>query len=111
MMFEASGDRIGPPEVPPVEREGVRYAQAADGRALGHAQQCGVLEATDARTGAALWSLVVYGNQADPALEADVQWVYFQSMAFDGAGRLRIENEDGQAFLVDVDTRTVKAAP
>jgi hypothetical protein len=108
MMFKRSGDRTAPPAVPDVVRDGVRYAQAGDGRQLGYTQMCGVLLATTEASGAQLWTLPVYGNEIDASLEADVQWVYFRSMAFDADGQLRIENERGKVFLVDVETRTVK---
>lgn len=109
MMFQRSGDRIAPPKVADVVRDGVRYAQAGDGRQLGYQQMCGVLVATDEASGQQLWTLPVYGNEIDPQLEADVQWVHFRSMAFDPDGQLRIENERSKVFLVDVHARTVKA--
>jgi hypothetical protein len=52
----------------------------------------------------------VYRTKIDPKLETDVQWRFFTSMAFDSNGRLRITNEAGQSFLVDVAARTVTAA-
>lgn len=100
-------DRVAPPVVPPVVRDGVRYAQAEDGRALGHDQVGGVLVATAADGGQRLWTLVVYDNRTQPDREADVQWRFFKSMAFDADGRLRIVNEASKTFLVDVKTRTV----
>jgi hypothetical protein len=77
MIFESSADRAPPPEVPPVERDGVRYEQAEDGRDVGVDQAGGVLVATEAGSGKRLWTLAVYGNPIDPKLEADVQWIYF----------------------------------
>jgi len=100
-------DRLPPPEVPPLVREGVTYAQAEDGRKEGLAQVSGVLLASDAISGKLLWALAVYPTEADPKLEADVQWVFFRSMAFDPDGRLRVVNEAGKTFLVDVKGRTV----
>jgi len=105
-----SADRLPPPEVPPVERDGVRYAQAEDGRAVGADQVGGVLVASSVATGQRLWTLVVYANPVEPGHEADAQWVFFKSMAFDPDGRLRIVNEANQAFLVDVRERTVVPA-
>ncbi len=110
MMFHSSADREAAPPVPPVERAGVRYAQAEDGREHGLAQAGGVLLASDAASGALLWTLQVYAEEADAALEGDVQWVFFTSMAFTADGHLRIVNEAGQAFLVDVARRQVLAA-
>jgi hypothetical protein len=105
-----SADRLPPPEVPPVERNGVRYLQAPDGRKAGQDQEHGVLVAVDPASGKQLWSLVVYPNVPRPDLEEDAQWIFFSAMSFDADGRLRIENEAGKIFLVDVNTRTVTAA-
>jgi hypothetical protein len=106
-----NADRLPPPAVPPVVRDGVRYAQAPDGRAAGVPQVGGVLVASDAATGKRLWALAVYHAGIDPKMEADAQWVFFRSMAFDGDGRLRIVDEAGRAFLVDVQQHTVSPAP
>ncbi|WP_374595335.1 hypothetical protein [Aquabacterium sp.] len=110
MDLESSADRLPPPEVPPVERDGVRYAQAEDGHAVGVDQMGGVLVATSASNGQRLWTLSVYGNPLDPKQEADAQWLFFESMAFDPDGRLRIVNEAGQAYLVDVQARRATPA-
>lgn len=111
MIFESSDDRVAPPEVAPVERDGVRYAQAENGHDVGLDQVSGVLVATDVASGKRLWSLAVYSNPDDPKLEADVQWVYFTSMFFDPDGRLRITNEEGKVFLVDVKARKAIRVP
>ncbi|WP_295376986.1 hypothetical protein [uncultured Pseudacidovorax sp.] len=100
------GDRIAPPVVPPVSRNGVRYAQAADGRSLGWSQVGGVLEAIDEASGKRLWSLPVYRQAADSQREADVQWVFFRSMRLQPDGTLLIENEDGEQYQVDVEQRS-----
>ena len=111
MDFEQPAeDRLPPPEVPPVERGGVRYEQATDGHSVGANQVGGVLVAADAKTGAHLWTLIVYGNPVDPKMEADAQWLFFTRMAFDADGMLRITNEAGKSFLVDVTARSVKPA-
>jgi hypothetical protein len=39
-----------------------------------------------------------------------VQWVYFAAMSVDADGLLRILNEAGETFLVDVDKRQVVAS-
>lgn len=110
MIIESSADRLPPPDVPPVVRDGVRYAQAEDGRDVGLSQVGGVLVASAADTGKQLWTLAVYGNAIDPMLEADAQWLYFSSMAFDPDGRLRIVNEAGDTYLVDVRARKAARA-
>jgi hypothetical protein len=107
MDLESSADRLPPPEVPPVVRDGVRYAQAEDGHDVGIDQVGGVLVASSASDGQRLWTLSVYGNPLDPKQEADAQWLFFESMDFDPDGRLRIVNEAGQSYLVNVRTRQV----
>lgn len=111
VLRSGQADRIAPPVVPPVERDGIRYAQADDGRSLGWKQVGGVLVATEVATGKPLWSLPVYTREVDPKLEADVQWVFFKSMAFAPSGELLIENESGQRYLVNVQQKTVSPAP
>jgi hypothetical protein len=110
MLIETSEDRLPPPEVPPVEQGGVRYAQAKDGRDVGAAQVGGVLVATDIASGKQLWTLPVYANAIDKKMEADAQWLFFTAMRFDPDGRLRITNEAGKTFLVDVKARSVVPA-
>lgn len=110
MIFSSTEDRLGPPDVPPVTREGVTYAQADDGRDMGHDQAGGVLVASDGATGKPLWTVAVYAVPFDPALEQDAQWVYFTELDFASDGRLRIVNEEGHVFFVDVTTREVTTA-
>lgn len=110
MTDQPAADRLPPPDVPALVRDGVRYAQAEDGRDLGFAQITGVLVATRADGGERLWALAVYRDPHDPRLEADAQWIRFTAMAFTPDGRLRISDEAGRTFLVDVTARTVSAA-
>ncbi len=103
MEIKSSADRLGPPDVPPVYHDGVVYSQDEDGSG-------GMLIASDEDSGKPLWTLQVYDVKIDKALEADAQWVFFAAMTLDPDGRLRIVNEAGQTFLVDVKIRKVSAA-
>ncbi len=103
MEFNSSADRLGPPDVPPVYHGGIVYSQDDDGPG-------GILVASDEDSGKQLWTLTVYDTKIDPSLEADVQWVFFAAMTLDPDGRLRIVNEAGKTFLVDVRTRKVVEA-
>jgi hypothetical protein len=103
-------DLLAPPVVPAVVRGGVSYAQAEDGRSVGAAQSRGVLVASDTASGHRLWTLAIYAAPVQAGQEADAQWVFFKTMAFDPDGRLRVVNEAGKAFLVDVEHRTVARA-
>jgi hypothetical protein len=108
MSRERSSSRPAPAAVAPVSRDGVRYEQVMNGLSLGLGTLTGNLAAYDAKSGERLWTLSVYATAVDDRREADVQAVYFSTMEFDGAGKLKIVNERGDAFLVDVKARTVK---
>jgi hypothetical protein len=95
-------DRGPPPEVPALVRDGVRYAQADPERDAGLPQASGVLVVSDDASGKRLWTLAVYNEGADAKTGADARSVFFRSMAFDADGRLRIVNESGRAYLVDL---------
>ena len=99
-------DRGQPPEVPPIVRDGVRYAQGEDGRDPGLPQASGMLVVSDDFSGKRLWTLAVYTEGADARRTPDARWVFFKSMLFDADGRLLIVDEDGRSFLVDVKRRT-----
>lgn len=104
-----SASRLPPAKVDPVTVDGIRYAQRP-GKESVDGQVGGLLSAYDA-TGKLLWTLKVYENPRSPDLEGDVQDVYFSAMDLDPDGRLRIVNENGDTFLVDVKTRVVTALP
>jgi hypothetical protein len=93
-------DRGQPPEVPPIVRDGVRYAQGDNERDPGLPQSSGMLVVSDDFSGKRLWTLAVYAE--DVRRTPGGRWVVFKSMAFDADGRLRIVDEDDKAFLVDV---------
>ena len=100
-----SAKRAAPPRVAPVGFENVVYRQLMGGEA--EAQGSGVLAAEDA-SGGRLWTLKVYDVRYEPALERDVQEVYFTSMELDRDSRsLVIANERGERYSVDLDVRKV----
>lgn len=97
-------DRGPPPQVPPIVRDGQRYAQGDNERDPGLTQSSGMLVVSDDFSGKRLWTLAIYPEDARRA--SGGRGVLFQSMAFDPDGRLRIVDEDGNAFLVDVRRHT-----
>jgi hypothetical protein len=99
--------RLPPVYVAPVTVDGIRYAPRAGNESV-DGQLGGMLAAYDA-AGQLLWTLKVYDNRRLPELEGDVQDVFFSTMTVEPDGRLRIVNESGDEFLVDVKTRTVTA--
>lgn len=104
-----SADRPPPPKVEPVVKDGVRYQRKIGGSS--DPQVGGLLAAYDVKSGAELWTLVVYDNKRRPDLEGDVQDVFFASMKFDKDGRLIIVDENGRRFAVDVEARTSTPLP
>jgi glucose dehydrogenase len=105
-----SMSRPPPPEVPPIDIDGVRYSQVMDPEALKLSGRCGYLLATDIHSGKVAWVLQVYTVKFDTRDEIDVQEVYFESMQRVGQQRaLRIVNEASQVFVVDLDSRQVQA--
>lgn len=101
--------RLPPAKVETVTIGGIGYAQRA-GKESVDGQVGGFLAAYGAK-GEMLWTIKIYDNRRKPGLEGDVQDVYFSSMSLDPDGRLRIVNERGDTFLVDVKTRNVTALP
>jgi len=104
--------RIPPPDVPPVEYKGIRYAQEMQGLDHGFDQATGYLVAYDGKTNEQLWAVKVYEVDTVPGLEPDVQWIYFKSMSLvPGRDELLIENEVGGRYIVDLQKRTSVPAP
>jgi predicted small lipoprotein YifL len=108
-------DRISrppPPDVAPVEIDGIIYTQVLNARKLGMPVAWGYLKAEDSKTGARQWVQKVYDVKINPADETDVQEVYFRRLErVPGQRSLRIENEAGGKFTVNIDTHKVTAEP
>jgi hypothetical protein len=98
----AFASRPAPPEVPPVEHDGVRYEQ--DLRSHDATPPGGWLRAVDARSGQLLWEVKVY-RQAAPPPGLQAMGLYFRSLAL-GADRrsLDVESETGERYRVDLRT-------
>jgi hypothetical protein len=104
-----SPSRPPPPEVKPVELNGIRYEQDKyQSREKGD-QPGGYLAATDLKTGKQLWRIKVYeiprpGDPNVPDLPLE-----FQSMTLvPGMAVLEIVNESGYKYHVDLETKAVK---
>lgn len=107
-MRQAS--RPPPPHVAAIVHDGIRYEQVMNATLLGEEQVTGFLAGFDDRTGQRLWTLKVYEVRRDPAREADVQDIFFTRMEVTGEGRLVIENEAGNRYEIDPESRTVAVA-
>ena len=107
---QASAKRRAPPQVPAVTLDGVRYEQAVLARDDPDGpRRTGWLVAFKGATAERLWRVRVYELKIDPALEGDVQDVYFASMAASQDGReLLIVDERGERFAVNLKTRKVR---
>lgn len=100
--------RPPPPAVAPVEYAGIRYIQDTWDTRNGD-QPGGYLVAIDMRTDTRLWRIAVYKVPANhPAGLAPIE-IFFQAMSIspDG-GHLRIEDEVGGTYRVDLRTRAVE---
>jgi hypothetical protein len=107
-VMSRSESRIPPPAVDPIRSDGVRYEQVMNGFQAGLDQMGGYLAAYDAARGQRLWTLKVYENVRRPDREGDVQDIFFRSMLLQDDGRLLIENERGDRYLVDPEARSVE---
>lgn len=102
-----SNSRIPPPDVPPIEHNGILYVQEMQGITHGFDQATGYLIAYDAKTKEQLWAIKVYEVKQISGLEQDVQWVFFKSMTLiPEQDKLLIENELGDRYLIDLQNRT-----
>ena len=100
--------RSGPDPVDPVRSGGIRYEAMPWGKARGLGQNGGYVAAIDEKTGDELWLLKVYDVTYDGDMEGDKQDVFVTSLDIDRAGRrLTVENEAGDRFTVDLETRKV----
>ena len=102
--------RRPPPQVAAVTLDGVRYEQAVLARGeAGGGQRTGWLAAWRGTSDEPLWRVRVYELKMDERLEGDVQDVFFATMTASPDGHeLRITNERGDRFAVDVRTRAVR---
>jgi hypothetical protein len=103
--------RRGPDPVDPVRLGGIRYEAMPWGKARGLSQNGGYVAAIDEKTGDELWLLKVYDVTYDGDMEGDKQDVFVTSLDIDTAGRrLTVENEAGDRFAVDLESRKVSPA-
>jgi hypothetical protein len=101
-------ERAEVPAPSPVARAGVRYQAVPWGKARGLDQNGGYLAAVDEKTGAEQWILKVYHITYDGDMEGDKQDVFITKLALEPDGHsLRVENERGEAYRVDLETRRV----
>jgi hypothetical protein len=104
-----SVSRPAPPMVRFVVFEGIKYRQVLDATPFGKDQRTGYLAAYPENDDEPVWLLKVYTTTRVEHLEQDVQDVFFTKMELDADKRqLLIENESGNSFVVDIDSKSVK---
>src|SRR5215471_5976296 len=71
--------RVPPPEVKPIEKDGIQYTAHFEPLNDDH-QARAFVQASDLKTNKGLWQTTVYKITYNPKLERDVQDVYISSM-------------------------------
>jgi hypothetical protein len=102
-------ERAEVPEPLPVSHAGIRYQVLIWGRARGLPQNGGYVVAIDEKSGKEIWLTQIYKNVDDGDKEQDKQDVFIVSLSLDaGKQELKIENERGQTFFLDLPSRRVR---
>jgi len=91
--------RENPAPVTPVVHNGVKYTAPME--------SMGVVVAFNAASGAKLWEQKIYDVKIDPALEADIQYVYITTLAIQG-NDLIVTNEVGARYAMNLSSRAVR---
>jgi hypothetical protein len=95
------------PEPAPVLTRGLRIEALPWGKARGLGQNGGYIAAYDASSGAEQWLLKVYDISYDNEREEDKQDLFIEELTLDSHGRLRVVDERGELYLVDLDRHVV----
>jgi hypothetical protein len=105
----AEAKRLAPDPVAPVSFEGRRYEAMPWGKARGLGQNGGYVAAFDEASGRELWVQRIYRIRYDRGIEGDKQDVFITGLTLLPAERsLRIENERGASYRLDLRTRQVR---
>lgn len=99
--------RVAPAPVPPVVSGNVRYEAPHSTNPCDPDQVGGCVVAYDNTSNAQLWAVQVYCTKYDSNLEADVQWVFINSLTLSSSGQLQVANEAGKHFTIDPQTQKV----
>lgn len=76
------------------------------GKARGLGQNGGYIAAYDTANGSEQWTLKVYAVEYDPRKEDDKQDIFIEDLA-EQDGQLRVTDERGRTYLVDIHRRVV----
>jgi hypothetical protein len=97
------------PEPAPVVVGGVRYEALPWGKARGLGQNGGYLAAIDVASGDESWLLKVYDVVYDGEREDDKQDLFIEDLTLEASGLLRVIDERGGLYRVDLQRRCVVA--
>jgi len=110
MSHRAEKERSEIPEPSPVTAAGVRYEAVPWGKARGLGQNGGYIGAYDAASGRELWLLKVYDVVYDGRKESDKQDLFIEDLTLESGGLLRVTDERGGLYRVDLKQRAVVSA-
>jgi len=100
-------ERAEIPEPDAVAAAGIRYEAVPWGKARGLEQNGGYIAAIEEATNLEKWILKVYSVAYDDGKEQDKQDVFITRMQWEKKHVLRVEDERGRQYLVDVIKRSV----
>lgn len=107
-MSEIAKERAEPPEPAPVVIDGIRYEAVLWGKSRGLGQNGGLIEALDEQSGESLWVLKVYDIDYSVDMEPDKLDLFIEELAADGPDALRVVNEHGRRYRIDLRDHTVR---
>lgn len=113
-MPRPAARRAPPPKVPAVRVGDVRFEQTElPYKEANGGQRLGYLGAYKGDTDELLWRVRVYEIHYNPALEGDVQDVFFAAMSVSPDGRqIFVDNTRGARFAIDIEgNHAVHARP
>ncbi|MEN9866856.1 MAG: hypothetical protein RL748_2446 [Pseudomonadota bacterium] len=95
------------PEPESVCHEGIRYEAIPWGKARGLPQNGGYVSAFDIETNDELWMLKIYDVAYDGDMEEDKQDIFIDDLRINSEGQLRVSDERGNVYVVDLTTKKV----
>lgn len=100
---------IEPGPLPSIEVDGIQYQALRWGKERDLGQNGGYIVAIDSSTNTELWLLKVYDVKYDNEMEADKQDVFITKISKKWFWDiLKIEDEKGRSYEVDLDSRKVR---
>jgi len=102
--------RVGPPDVAPATVDGIRFEAIHWGRERGLGQNGGYVAAIDPASGKELWVAQVYVIEYVPKLETDVQDIFIEKLEPGAKGELKVVDERGRRFVLNIAKRTATPA-